>query len=92
MAWSLGVDDAYGHDRFSMVVAVLQQIFLRASKGTRTSLEELRVVRNTLTDSNHDDQSGNLITRIALAVAPVEGDTHEEQVAVKLEFVGKAPL
>ena len=27
MAWSLGVADAYGHDRFSMVAAVLKQIF-----------------------------------------------------------------
>ena len=70
MAWSLGVGDAYGHDRFSMVAAVLKQIFLRASKGRRTSLEERQVIRNALTDSNHADQSGNLVTRIALAVAP----------------------
>ena len=25
LAWSLGVDDAYGHDRFSMTAAVLKQ-------------------------------------------------------------------
>ena len=72
-----------------MVAAVLKQIFLRASKGTRASLEEMQVIRDALTDSNHDDQIGNLITRIALAVAPAEGDTHEEQVASKLEFAAK---
>ena len=33
MAWTLGVDDAYGHDRFSMVAAVPKQIFLRTSQG-----------------------------------------------------------
>ena len=90
LAWSLGVDDAYGHDRFSMVAAVLKQIFLRASTGaSRISCEEMQVVRNAVTDSEHDDQAGNLITRIALAVAPMEGDTREEQVAAKLEFVAK---
>ena len=90
MAWSLGVDDAYGHDRFSMVAAVLKQIFLRASKGTtRTTLEEVQVVRNALIDADHDDQAGNLITRIALTVAPIEGDTPEAQVAAKLEFAAK---
>ena len=46
----------------------------------------MQVVRNAVTDSKHDDQAGNLITRIALAVAPMEGETHEAQVAAKLKF------
>ena len=33
LAWSLGVDDAYGHDRYTMTAAVLKQIFTRASTG-----------------------------------------------------------
>ena len=70
MAWSLVVDDAYGHDRFSMVAAVLKQISLRASKGKRFTLEEKQVLRNVTADTDDDTHCGNLITRIALAVGP----------------------
>lgn len=89
MAWSLGVDDAYGHDRFTMVAAVLKQIFLWASQGRRTSLEGKSVLRNVLTDADQDNQCGNLITRIALAVAPSEGESHEEHVASKQRFAAR---
>ena len=86
MAWSLGVDDAYGHDRYAMTAAVLKQIFKRASTGKKPSHEELAVVRNCLTKSQHADQAGDFITRIALAVAPTDGDSPDDHAASRVEF------
>ena len=87
VGWALG--SRCGGDTFvsfCMVAAVLKLIFLRASRGSRTSHEEMKLVRNAVTESSHDDQVGNLITRIALAVSPLEGETRQEQVAAKLAF------
>ena len=89
MAWSLGVDDAYGHDRYAMTAAVLKQIFKRASTGRKPSHEELSVVRNCLTQSQHAEQAGDFITRIALAVAPKDGDTPDERAACSFDFAVK---
>ena len=73
-----------------MTAAVLKQIFTRASTGKScVTHEEIRVVRNAITDSRHEGQAGNFITRIALDVAPLEGDTHDEQVASRLAFAAK---
>ena len=69
---------------------VLKQIFFRASRGDRTPHEEMKVDRNAVTDSFHDDQVGNLITRIALVVPPLEGETWIEQVAAKLAFSARS--
>ena len=48
------------------------------------------MLRNVIADTDTDYQCGNLITRIALAVAPFdEGDTQIEQVAAKQDFAAQ---
>ena len=92
VAWSQQQDDAYGCDRFVLMASVLRQIYNRYHQGRAITAGERKVARDLLQAQDTDRDMLNLISRMAVLVAPVTGTTYEEQQASVADFTAKRQL
>ena len=75
-----------------MISCVLRQIYKRLSQRRPTTIGERWVARDLLAAQDNSTDFLNLISRIALTVASISGDTVEEQKRLQGEYAVKHHL
>ena len=92
VAWAQEQGDAYGCDVFVLIASVIRQIYKRHQQQRTLTLGERGIAQDLLRSQDNDRDLYNLIYRIAVLVAPVSGDTPEEQQASITEYATKHHL
>ena len=72
-----------------LMTSILRQIYQRVHRGHRVSQEEFGIAKDLLRNQDTDQDSVCLIARMALLVAPSDGDTEEEPQASIADFATK---
>ena len=92
VAWAQGQDDAFGCDRFVMLASILRQIYQRIHQGRQCTTSEMKVARNMHRCQDTVEDAVPMTAKMALLVAPHEGDTEEAKAASIADFTEKHRL
>ena len=92
VAWTQGQDDAFGCDRFVMLASILRQIYQRMRQGRHCTDSEMKVARDMQRCQDTDRDTVPTIARMALLVAPQEGESDEAKAASIADFAKQHQL